>query len=124
MIDVALVNGDFMNDGSGDIMLEPDEDFDIIQMANSAINTIKGSNIFHGEYGNDAWNKRLKISESGFATVESCATDTILQADSRIEEVQEIEAIKGDEYGECRIKYTLLTIDGDTISSETSINIL
>lgn len=124
MIDVALVNGDFMNDGSGDIMLEPDEDFDIIQMANSAINTIKGSNIFHGEYGNDAWNKRLKISESGFVTIENCATDAILQADSRVEEVQYIEATKGDEYGECRIKYTLLTVDGNILSSEVSINIL
>ena len=124
MIDMALRGGDLVVSTNGDISLLNNDDNNIIQMANSAISTIKGENIFHLSYGNDAWNKRLKISDSGFRTVEVCAKEAILNAVSEVSEVSNIEAIKGDEYGECIIKYTLLTDTNKSISSSTSINIL
>ena len=124
MIDVALDNGDLITNNFGDILLEFTDEDDIIQMANSAISTIKGENIFHIDYGNDAWNRRLKISESGFAIVEACSRDAIIFADKRVSDVTSITATKGDGYGECHVAYTLLTTDGRSISSSTNINIL
>ena len=124
MIDVAMNNGDIMVSEYGDILLHINDDDNIIQMANSAINTIKSENIFHPDFGNDAWNKRLKISESGFSAVEAYAKEAILHASAEIAEVTSIEASKGEGYGECTIAYTLLTSSGRRISSSTNINIL
>lgn len=124
MIDVAMNGGDLIANGFGDISLEFTDDDDIIQMANSAINTIKSENIFHQEYGNDAWNKRLKIAESGFDVVEALSKEAMLAADDRIMEIVSIHAGKGNEYGECFIEYVILTHDGRSISSSTNINIL
>lgn len=124
MIDVALSGGDFVL-SNGDISLTNTDDDNLIQMANSAINTILGEVPFHTEYGNDAWNKRLKIAESGFHTVEICAKEAILNALSdEISDVVAISAYGGEGYGECIVEYTLLTLDGRNISSNTSINIL
>ena len=123
-IDIALDNGDLIPNGFGDISLEFTDEDDIVQMANSAINTIKGENIFHLEYGNNAWNQRLKQSESGYNIVAACSKDAILHADNRIIEVIDISASKGDGYGECIVTYVLRTIDGRKISSSTNINIL
>lgn len=124
MIGVAMNNGDLVISGYGDLSLHITDDDNVIQMANSAIYTIKGENIFHSEYGNDAWNKRLKIAESGFSTVESCAKDAILHALPEVMDVKSIKATKGEGYGECNINYTLVTFDGRTISGSTHINIL
>lgn len=124
MIDVALRSGDLIVSTNGDISLLNTDDDNIIQMVNSAISTIKGENIFHLSYGNDAWNKRLKISDSGFRTVEVCAKEAILNNVAEVSEISSIEAIKGDVYGECVIKYALLTVTNKLISSSTSINIL
>lgn len=124
MIDMALNGGDLIVNDVGDIMLNLSDDDNIIQMANSAINTIKGENIFHPEYGNDAWNQRLKIAESGFEIVEECAKDAILDAIEEVDDVTSIDAIKGEEYGDCIINYTLLMEDGRIISNSTNINIL
>lgn len=122
MIDVAMAGGDLVV-SNGDLMLDINDDYDIIQMANNTINTVLHENIFHLDYGNDAWNKRLKIAESGFATIESDAKAAILHADNRVMEVLSIKASKGDNYGECMVQYTLMIVDGRTISSSTSINI-
>lgn len=124
MIDIAMNNGDLIANGFGDISIEFTDEDDIIQMANSAINTIKGENIFHNEYGNDAWNRRLKQSESGYRIIESCSKDAILHADNRVADVVSITATKGDGYGDCKIEYILSTIDGRIVSSNTNINIL
>ena len=124
MIDMALRGGDLIVSSNGDISLLSNDDDNIIQMANSAISTIKGENIFHLPYGNDAWNKRLKIADSGYRTVEVCAKEAILSAVTEVSEVSSIEAIKGEAYGECIIKYTLLTVTNKLISSSTSINIM
>lgn len=123
MIDVAMAGGDFVVSAEGDLMLDINDDYDIIQMANNTINTILTENIFHQDLGNNAWNKRLKIAESGFTVVQDDSKAAILHADHRVAEVLSIVASKGDNYGECSIKYTLMTVDGRTISSSTSINI-
>lgn len=125
MIDIALNNGDLIANSYGDISLEFSDDDDIIQMLNSAINTIKGENIFHTEYGNDAWNKRLKIADSGFATIEACARDTMMDvAGDLISEITYINASRGEGRNECILSYEVLTEDDRTISSSTNINIL
>ena len=124
MIDLALKGGDLIISPLGDISLHLTDDDNIIQTANLAIAIAKGGNIFHRDYGNDAWNKRLKISESGFNTVEIYSKEAILHASSEIAEVTSIKASKGEGYGECIVAYTLVTVDGRVISSSTGINIL
>ncbi len=127
MIDVAMSDGDLTVSEYGDISLELTDDDDIIQMSNNAINTIKGELIeLHPDFGNDAFNQRLKLSNNGYAIVEECATTAIMDADTeeRIDEVSDISAYKGNSIGECCINYTLLLADGRTISSSTSINVL
>lgn len=124
MIDLALRGGDLIISPLGDISLHLTDDDNIIQTANLAIAIPKGENIFHSDYGNDAWNKRLKVSESGFSTVEIYAKEAILNASSEIADVTSISASKGTGYGECIVAYTLVTVDGRVISSSTSINIL
>lgn len=124
MADLVLDGGDFVVSNHGDLLLHTSADDNIIQMANSAISTALGENIFHLGYGNDAWNKRLKMSRSGFDVIESCSKEAILSSNSDITDVISIEATKGNGDGECIVGYTLLTSDGKTISSKTSINIL
>lgn len=124
MIDLAIKDGDFIVSPLGDISLLLTDDDNIIQTANLAITIAMGDNIFHEDYGNDAFNKRLKLAESGFHTVEICAKEAILHASSEVAEVASISASKGEGYGECIVAYTLVTVSGKTISSSTSINIL
>ena len=124
MIDMAINNGDFIVSDYGDISLHFSDQDNIIQMANSAISTSKGENIFNPEYGNDAWNTRLKSSDSGLAIIEDCVKEAILNASDEIEEVALVEVYRGDGYGECIISYTLITVNGESISSSTNINIL
>lgn len=125
MIDVAMKNGDLIVSDYGDILLHLSDDDNIIQMANNAIHTIKGENIFHLGYGNDAWNKRLKMSQSGFDTVNACAKEAILHAVPDVSEIVSIDSSKSeDNAGECIVSYVLLTNSGKRISSSTTINIL
>ena len=123
MIDIAMNNGDLIATDFGDIALVNSEIDDIIQTANNNIQTIKGEIIFHSEIGNDAYNRRLKMAESGLRIVEECCVDCITNGDSRIADVVSISAVIGDEYGECDITYKLLTTDGTFIDSSISINI-
>lgn len=124
MIDLVLNNGDFVISNYGDISTHLSSDDNIIQMINSAINTIKGENIFHSEYGNDAWNQRLKMVQSGYDIIKSCTKEAILPAVQDISEIISIDVVRGNENGECIISYVVLMSDGRTISSNTSINIL
>lgn len=125
MIDVAMKNGDLVASDYGDILLHLSDDDNIIQMANNAIYTIKGENIFHPGYGDDAWNKRLKISQSGFDTVNACVKEAILHGVPEVSEVVSVNSAKSEEnVGECVVSYILLTNNGKRISSSTTINIL
>lgn len=124
MIDLAMKGGDLIVSPFGDISLHLTDDDNVIQTANLAITIAMGENIFHDDYGNDALNKRLKIAESGFHTIEIYAKEAILHASSEVAEVASISASKGEGYGECTVAYTLVMMNGRTISSSTSINIL
>ena len=124
MIEVAMRDGDIVVSDLGDIALHLADDDNIVQMANAAIYTIKGENIFHTEFGNDAWNRRLKLSDSGYRTVEACAREAILHYSEEIHDVVSITAEKGSANNECNISYTLMTVDGRTISSRTTISIM
>lgn len=124
MIDTAMENGDLIVSDYGDLLLHLSDDDNIIQMANNAVYTIRGENIFHSEYGNDAHNKRLKLSRSGFDIIEACAKEAILHGVPEVSEVVSINANKGIGYGECIINYVLLTNNNKRISSSTTINIL
>lgn len=124
MIDLMINGGDLVVSEFGDLsLLQSDED-NIIQTANLAICTRKGSNIFHPEYGNDVWNRRVKMSESGFRIVEACSKDAILNSSNEILDVTSIRASRGNAARECNINYTLSTVNGRLVSGITSINIL
>lgn len=122
MQDVAMAGGDLVI-SNGDLSLDLTDEYDIIQMANNIIATVFGENPFHIDIGNDAWNKRLKIDDSGFAIVEADAKEAILHIDDRVIEVLDIKASAGDNYGECVVAYTLMTTDNRVISSSTSISL-
>lgn len=122
MQDVAMTGGDLVIN-NGDLSLDLTDEYDIIQMANNIIATVFGENPFHVDIGNDAWNKRLKIDDSGFATVEADAKEAILHIDDRVMEILDIKASAGENYGECIVAYTLMTVDGRIITSSTSISL-
>lgn len=122
MQDVAMAGGDLVIN-NGDLSLDLTDEYDIIQMANNIIATVFGENPFHVDIGNDAWNKRLKIDDSGFATVEADAKEAILHIDDRVMEILDIKASAGENYGECIVAYTLMMVDGRIITSSTSISL-
>lgn len=122
MQDVAMAGGDLVIN-NGDLSLDLTDEYDIIQMANNIIATVFGENPFHVDIGNDAWNKRLKIDDSGFATVEADAKEAILHIDDRVMEILDIKASAGENYGECIVAYILMTVDGRIITSSTSISL-
>ena len=61
MSDVALINGDIAPSNFGDIMIVNDDD-DIIQMAVNNILLVYGTNEFHPDMGNMAYNNRNRNS--------------------------------------------------------------
>lgn len=122
MIDIAMINGDLVVGELGDIAVVATDDDDIIQMANNNISTRLGENIFHPEIGNDALNKRLKITPSDLLEVESDSKSAILY-DTRVSDVTSIRASSGINYGECIVEYTVLTTGGHSIDGKMQINI-
>lgn len=123
MIDVALIGGDLIASTFGDIALTNSNNDDIIQSANNNIMTISGENYLHPTIGNMAYNRRLKISDSGFRQIESDSKDAILFGDTRVKEVTYISASNGANYGECNIEYRLKTIEDIILDGRISINI-
>ena len=124
MSDVALVNKDLVPSSFGDIAILDDND-DIIQMAINNILTIRGTNEFHTDIGNDVYNSRYKMSERGLQAIASECKNAILQ-DIRVSDVIEIIARNAstiDNYGLCEISFVLVTIDGVQLSSNVAITL-
>lgn len=123
MIDIMMNgNGDIVTTESGDIALVVDNSDDIIQSANNNILTRLGENIHHPNLGNDVYNKRIKYTDSGLRMIESYCTSAILQ-DSRIKNVENILAIRGDTNTDCIIQYSVRTIDDNVLYSSVGTNI-
>lgn len=124
MADIALVNGDITISSFGDLLTINDDE-DIIQTAINNILTIKGTNPFHTEVGNDAHINRYKISEQGFNEIANRCKDAILQ-DVRVTSVLEVIVENdGTELNNnlCTVSFVLITIDGKQLSSGTSITV-
>ena len=124
MSDVALVNKDLVPSSFGDIAILDDND-DIIQMAINNILTIRGTNEFHTDIGNDVYNSRYKMSERGLQAIASECKNAILQ-DVRVENVIEIiarNASTPENYGLCEISFVLVTTDGIQLSSNIAISL-
>ena len=124
MSDVALVNKDLVPSSFGDIAILDDND-DIIQMAINNILTIRGTNEFHTDIGNDVYNSRYKMSDKGLQAIASECKNAILQ-DIRVSDVIEIIARNAstiDNYGLCEISFVLVTIDGVQLSSNVAITL-
>ena len=68
MSDIALINTDIIQSSFGDIAILNDDD-DIIQMAINNILTVRGTNEFHRNIGNDVYNERHKLSELGLQEI-------------------------------------------------------
>jgi hypothetical protein len=96
MQDIAMIDGDLVVTDLGDLAITASDNDDVIQMANNNIMTRLGENIHHPEVGNDVYNKRLKITSSGLAEVESDSKNAILN-DTRVSDVYNILAYAGDE---------------------------
>jgi hypothetical protein len=122
MQDIAMIDGDLVVTDLGDLAITASDNDDVIQMANNNIMTRLGENIHHPEVGNDVYNKRLKITSSGLAEVESDSKNAILN-DTRVSDVYNILAYAGDNYGECIIEYALTTVDGSKLDGRVSVNI-
>lgn len=122
MADIALINRDIVASNFGDILIADDSN-DIIQMAINNIVTIYGTNQYHPNLGNTVYNGRYKMSENGLKEIASRCKDAIM-SDYRVANVIEVIArnvstIK--EYGLCEISFTLITIYGTQLSSNTSV---
>ena len=124
MSDVALVNKDLVPSSFGDIAILDDND-DIIQMAINNILTIRVTNEFHTDIGNDVYNGRYKMSDKGLQAIASECKNAILQ-DIRVSDVIEIIARNAstiDNYGLCEISFVLVTIYGVQLSSNVAITL-
>lgn len=124
MSDIALVNKDLVSSNFGDIAILDDND-DVIQMAINNILTIRGTNEFHTDVGNDVYNGRYKMSDKGLQAIASECKNAILQ-DIRVSDVIEIIARNAstiDNYGLCEISFVLVTIDGVQLSSNVAITL-
>lgn len=124
MSDIALVNKDLVPSNFGDIAILDDND-DIIQMAINNILTIRGTNEFHTDIGNDVYNGRYKMSERGLQAIANECKNAILQ-DVRVENVIEIiarNASTPENYGLCEISFVLVTTDGIQLSSNVAISL-
>jgi phage baseplate assembly protein W len=123
MLDIVMTTGgDMVVTEFGDIATVLSDDDDIIQMANNNILTKLGENIHHPEIGNDVYSMRLKITPSGLAEAEFSSKSAILY-DTRVSDVTYINASQGNNYGECIITYTLVTVDNVTLDGRISMNI-
>lgn len=124
MSDIALVNKDLVPSSFGDIAILDDND-DIIQMAINNILTIRGTNEFHVDIGNDIYNGRYKMSDRGLQTIANECRNAILQ-DVRVDNVIEIiarNASTPQNYGLCEISFVLITTDGVQLSSNIAITL-
>lgn len=124
MADIALTNGDIVVSSFGDLLTINDDD-DIIQTAINNILTIKGTNEFHPELGNDAHTSRYKISERGLNELANRCKDAILQ-DIRVTSVIEVVVENnGTESSNNlgNVSFILVTNSGRQLSSSTSIEI-
>lgn len=124
MSDIALINQDIIPSNVGDILIVGDDD-DIIQMAINNILTIKGSNEFHTDIGNDVYNRRYKISERDLTEIANKCKDAILN-DGRIANVIEVIAKNIStpaNNGMCDISFIILTTYGKQLSSNIPITI-
>lgn len=124
MSDIALVNKDLVPSNFGDIAILDDND-DVIQMAINNILTIRGTNEFHTDVGNDVYNGRYKMSDKGLQAIASECKNAILQ-DIRVSDVIEIiarNASTPENYGLCEISFVLVTTDGVQLSSNVAITL-
>lgn len=125
MIDMLLRDGDLVADKYGDISLCIDESEDIIQTANHNILLRYGTNKFHKELGNLAYNNRVKANEGGIQIIQEECINAVLN-DSRIREVKELNVtLLAD--GACLVDYVLVyaktietTIEEDDIDDTPS----
>ena len=124
MADIAF-NGDIMASNFGDLLIVND-DGDIIQMAINNINTVYGTNEFHPEIGNRAYNGRHKMSENGLIEIANACKNAIM-LDYRVANVIEIIAKNistKDNYGLCDVSFVLVTTDGTQLNSNVTIQLL
>ena len=121
MSDIALINGDILASNFGDILVVDDSN-DIIQMAINNIMTIYGANEFHPDIGNTVYGGRYKMTENGLKEIASRCKDAIL-SDYRVANVIEIIAKNvstPENYGQCEISFTLITIYNTQLSSSVT----
>jgi hypothetical protein len=121
--DIMLVNGDLAVSITGDIALVTDGD-EIIQTAINNMSTIYGELDSDPTRGNMIFTRRVKLSPSGLRQVESDCKNAILQ-DTRVADIPYISATRSTTVAyECDIEFTIRDIDGNTHSSNASINLL
>ena len=106
MNDLLIQNGDLVADRYGDITLCTDENNDIIQMVNKNIVLRFGGNKFHKHLGNKVYSKRIKANQNGMEIVRAECINAILNSDSRIKKVKQINIALGDD-ANCIVEYVL-----------------
>lgn len=110
MLDLLYNSGDLKADEYGDLVLCGDESADIIQTANNNILLRFGHNKYHPELGNGIYTQRIKANEGGLNEVADECTRAVLNGDSRVKEVLQMNVTMG-ENASCIVDYKL-QVDG------------
>lgn len=106
----------------GDLQMASDTE-DVIQSSVTNILLYIGELSHYPDYGNTVFNERIKMSDSGFVTVESDSRDAILQ-DERVDTVDSITATQVDgEDSVVSLEYTMTLTDGRQVSNSLKFNI-
>lgn len=126
MADISMNGGNDLQVSMGDLVIigGNNDIYDIVQQSINSVMTVKGELENHPDYGNSIFNERKKMSDTGLLYIASACKSAILMGDARVKSVDSIVAERVDdkEYM-CKIKYTLTSTYGDTISSSTIITL-
>lgn len=124
MLDLLYNSGDLKADEYGDLVLCGDESADIIQTANNNILLRFGHNKYHSELGNGIYTQRIKANEGGLNEVADECTRAVLNGDSRVKEVLQMNVTMG-ENASCIVDYRLQVngYEGDEYSIDGRVQV-
>ena len=109
MADISMNGSNDLQVSMGDLVIISGNNdiYDIVQQSINSVMTVQGELEHHTSYGNTIFNERKKM-----------------MGDARVKSVDNIvaERVEDKEYT-CKVKYTLTSIYGDTMSSSTIITL-
>ena len=126
MADISMNGSNDLQVSMGDLVIigGNNDIYDIVQQSINSVMTVQGELEYHTSYGNTIFNERKKMSDTGLLYIASACKSAIMMGDARVKSVDNIvaERVEDKDYT-CKVKYTLTSIYGDTMSSSTIITL-